>query len=127
MDYIFIPVVVDHEVMHSSLTFATAIKNYARLNPKVHLKEIFCFWNKFVKREKQNIFQLYSKAIERLEIKMLQTKVSHSTIFKREIETDTNQVFRSTLFPPDNKLLRHTDFKDLIEEICQVMGLNSHE
>ncbi|MCD7908211.1 MAG: ParA family protein [Clostridium sp.] len=124
MDYIFVPIITDKIVMQSSLQFAVAVENYKRMHPDVRLKGIYHFWNKVDKRENTEVYDMYNDIIERLHINILNTQIPDSKKFKRELSFENRPVFRSTLFPPDKKLLKGSNMEGLIKEICTIINLD---
>ena len=123
MDYIFCPVTTDRLVMQSSLTFASIIRDCLAKHSNVPLKNIYLYWNQLVKTENREIYDGYCAIIQQLKLDILKTEVPFTVKYKRELSGHSEQVFRSTLFPPAKALVKGSCLDLLMEEICQIINL----
>ena len=106
MDYIFSPVSADRVVMESTLKFATMLNENLISVGKSDIKGLFLIWNMVDGREKNELYKVYENVIGELGLNILKTFVPDSKRFRRELNTVHKPVFRSTLFPSHNSLLK---------------------
>ena len=123
VNHVFCPAIPDKIVMHSSLAFVATMSHIIKENPTYRLKSIHLFWNMLIKRENRELYDMYSKIISEMNIPVLQTEIHHTVKFKKEMSVSGNAVFRSTLFPPDDELIKATKFETLMDEICQIINI----
>lgn len=124
MDYIFVPIIADKRVLQSSLTFIMSVSRYK--NASSHpdrLKEICMFWNKVDKRENTELYGFFNKLAQAENYRILDTQLPDTKRYNRELFSGRNSVFRSTLFPPDKKLLKNSGLEELVNEICSIINL----
>lgn len=127
MDYLFIPMIADRLVMESTLEFAFAFKGtmaeQGKDNP-IHL-----FWNMVDAREKNPMYQVYGDIINTLELPVMNTQFPMSSKFRKEIETDSQRIFRSTIFPASKASVRGTsiDVNSFVNEICSIIQLTNQK
>ena len=123
LDYIFIPVIADRLVLASSLSFASFIQESFVRQAKHSLKGVYLFWNRVDLREKTDLYEKYEKVFTKFELPLLGTRIPDTKRFNKDI-TDTKMgLFRSTLFPPDSRLLRGSNLNILMEEICELIKI----
>ena len=124
MNYIFIPIIADRRVLQSSLAFVMTIREYMKaFAGKINLEGIYMFWNKVDKREHTELYSYFNSIIQEEQIPILCTELPDTKKYKKELSLYRDSVFRSTLFPPDKKLLRNSNLEQLITEICQIIKL----
>ncbi len=123
MDYVLTPIVADRMVMQSTLNFASAVLDYCKAHPGLPLKEFLFFWNKVDRRASTEVYDAYAKILERLELHVLDTVIPESRRFDKELSLVGKLFFRSTLFPPPQKLLRGSNIDVLAEEICKLINI----
>ena len=117
MDYIFSPVSADRVVMESTLKFATMLNENLISVGKSDIKGLFLIWNMVDGREKNELYDVYENVIGELGLNILKTFVPDSKRFRRELTSGHKPVFRSTLFPAHNSLLKGSNLIALAEEI----------
>lgn len=125
MDYLFVPIIADRNVMESSLEFAYAFKKTMSENGKkdnVHL-----FWNMVDGREKNNVYEAYEEIMQKLSLPVMKSRFPLSARFRKEAELDNQRIFRSTVFPVTKTFLRGTsvDIEGFSNEICSIIQLNN--
>lgn len=124
MDYIFTPIIADKRVLQSSLTFLMSVTQYKRASPvPLRLKDVILFWNKVDRRESTELYDFFNKLIENEKFKILKTSLPDTKKYNKEVALDRSFVFRSTLFPPDKRLLKNSNLEDLVDEICKTVNL----
>ena len=72
-------------------------------------------------RERTDLYDLYGKLFAENNFHVLGTKLPDSKRFRRDMSDDRKTVFRSTILPADNAMLRGSRIKELAEEICDVI------
>ena len=123
MDYIFTPISADKVVLESSLSFAMAIQKLLVRNEACRLAGLYLFWNMVDGREKTGLYDLYGKLFAENNFRVLDTRLPDSKRFRRDLSEERKAIFRSTIFPMDNALMRGSNIKELAEEICSVMKI----
>lgn len=124
MDYLFVPITTSRINMESTLPFIISVNEMITMNRNVKLKGIYPFWNRITGREKTELFDYYERAISGLGIYILQTRIPQSVRYDREQSIEgTDNLFLSTIFPPDKPLLKGSNLDNLMEEIIQLTGL----
>lgn len=124
LDYIFIPIIADKRVLTSSLSFALSLKGIIENTAgQLTLKDLFFFWNKVDGRENTELYTLFSDVANETGVKMLSTRIPDTKRYNKELSATRNEIFRSTLFPPDKRLLKNSRFDDLVSEINKIIGL----
>lgn len=121
MDFIFSPVSADRVVMESTLKFATMLNENLISVGKSDIKGLYLIWNMVDGREKNELYKVYENVIGELGLNILKTFVPDSKRFRRELNTVHKPVFRSTLFPSHNSLLKGSNIDALAAEILQTI------
>nr|WP_319511327.1 ParA family protein [uncultured Draconibacterium sp.] len=121
MDYIFSPVSADRVVMESTLKFATMLNENLMSVGKSDIKGLYMIWNMVDGREKNELYDLYENVIGELGLNILKTFVPDSKRFRRELTSGHKPVFRSTLFPAHNSLLKGSNLIALADEILKTI------
>ena len=65
--------------------------------------------------------------IRKADLKLLESRIPDTKRYNREISPTQNGIFRSTLFPPDNRQEKGSGLSGLVEEICRIAGLNESD
>lgn len=124
MDYIFTPIVADRVTIQSTLDFVVGI-NDLYITPKIgNLKELYLFWSFVDKRERTPLYDLYNSVFDDLKIKYLKTTITNTLKLRKEIAVEGGLVTRSTILPPNNKLIKDIRFDEFITEIFEILKLN---
>ncbi|WP_346854608.1 ParA family protein [uncultured Draconibacterium sp.] len=121
MDYIFSPVSADRVVMESTLKFATMLNENLISIGKSDIKGLCLIWNMVDGREKNELYNVYENVIGELGLNILKTFVPDSKRFRRELTSGHKPVFRSTLFPAHNSLLKGSNLIALADEILETI------
>jgi cellulose biosynthesis protein BcsQ len=120
VDYVIVPVVADRFDMQSTLGFATAVMDYkAARKGEVPLKEFLFFWNKVDRRVSTDLFDAYSQIMKKLRLTVLAAIIPLLSRYGREMSLSGKPFFRSTLLPPDEKMLQGSNIDLLAAEICE--------
>jgi cellulose biosynthesis protein BcsQ len=127
MDYVVTPLTADRMVMQSSLAFSTAVLDFIKSKPDIPLKDIVFFWTKMKKSTSTEVFDVYCKILERLELTVMKTIVPDTVRYDKELPFRGNTYFRCTLLPPPTKLLRGSEFEEFAAELCGMIKLDGHE
>ena len=124
MDYIFVPISADRLVLESALQFVANFKDNLMTTGKAVTKEICLFWTMVDGREKTDIYNLYDEVIGELgiSVSVLNTRIPDSKRFRRDFSEPEKAVFRSTIFLPDQHLLRGSRIKELADEILSIIS-----
>lgn len=123
MDFIFTPISADRLVLESSLAFALSVNELLVTNPQIRLKGLYLFWNKVNGREKTDLYEIYEKSINEFGLPLLKTFIPDTTRYKKELSGDGRSMFRSTIFPPDKKMMRGSRLEELLIEIAHIIKL----
>ena len=123
MDYIFVPLKADNIVMQSSLEFAEVIGEELVAPHNCNLKGVYLFWNMFDRREKKETYECWNRIIQKADMKLLDTRVPETKRYTMELSPNRNSIFRSTLFPPDNREIKGSGLSELLEEISRISHL----
>ena len=123
MDYIFTPLSADRFVVESTLKFVTMFRDRLMTTGQAKTKGLHLFWTMVDGREKSELYDLYGQIIDGMNIPMLETRLPDSKRFRRDLSEERKAIFRSTIFPMDNALMRGSNIKELAEEICSVMKI----
>lgn len=123
MDYIFTPISADRLVVESSLQFAALFHENLITTGIAKTKGLHLFWTMVDGREKSELYDLYRQVIDEMNIPMLETRLPDSKRFRRDLSEERKAIFRSTIFPMDNALMKGSNIKELAEEICSIMKI----
>ena len=123
MDYIFTPISADRLVVESSLQFAALFHENLITTGVAKTKGLHLFWTMVDGREKSELYDLYRQIIEELNIPVLETRLPDSKRFRRDLSEERKAIFRSTIFPMDNALMKGSNIEELAEEICTIMKI----
>lgn len=124
IDYIFIPIIADKRTLKSSLSFALSLKGYIRnADTELNLKNLFFFWNRVDKRENTELYELFTGVAEETDIKILEVQIPDAKRYNKELSASRTEIFRSTLFPPDKRLLKNSRLEEFVSEVNNIIGL----
>lgn len=123
MDYIFSPITADRVVVESSLSFTQALTDIIMKKGESSIKDIHLFWNQVDKREKSDLYYLYDKFILSLGFSQMKTFVKDSKRFRKESEAMEKTPFRSSLLPPDQRLMKTCQLDLFMQEFLRIIEL----
>lgn len=121
MDYLFAPVIQDRMVMQSSLSFVATLQDFVRKCPEAPLKEIRLFWNRIDGRVSREIYRHYNGIFGKIGLRTLDTVMPDMERYNREAASGSRPLFRSTYFPPSDKLLKGSGLDLLADEIESIV------
>lgn len=127
MDYVFTPVIQDRMVMQSSLSFVGTIQDFIRRHPDVPLHEIHLFWNMVDGRVSKEIYRQYNEIFGKIGLKVLDTVMPDMERYNKEAASGNRILFRSTFFPPSEKLLKGSNLDTLVAEIESIIHLQKQK
>lgn len=122
MDFIFSPVTADRFVVESTISFANALTELARTDSAESTQSYWLFWNQVDGRERTTLYDAYQTVIKELDLNVMDTRIMDSKRFRRETEESGNYIFRSSLLPPEEKLMRLTRLDLFIEEFLKIVN-----
>ena len=123
MHHIFTPIMADRVVMESTLVFTQLMQDIIMKEGETSIKTINLFWNQVDGRESTPLYGLYNKLIDQLGLSLMQSQVKNSTRFRKESEANSKVVFRSTLMPPDERLMKTCQFDKFVSEFLKIIQL----
>lgn len=121
MDYIFAPLSADRLVVESTLQFTSMFNENLMTTGIAKAKGLHLFWTMVDGREKSELYEVYEKVIAQMGLSVLKTSLPDSKRFRRDLSTERKTIFRSTIFPVDNALLKGSNIKELSDEICNII------
>lgn len=124
LDYIFIPIIADKRTLKSSLSFALSLKGYIRsADAGLNLKDLYFFWNRVDKRENTELYELFTDIARETDIEILQVQIPEAKRYNKELSVTRSEIFRSTLFPADKRLLKNSMLDEFVMEVNNIIGL----
>jgi cellulose biosynthesis protein BcsQ len=123
INYIFSPITADRVVIESTLSFTDVLTNVLMKKSQTSIEAIRLFWNQVDGREKSPLYDVYEKVIRELRLTLMQTFITDSKRFRKEGEATAKTVFRSTLLPPDEKLMQACRLDLFMEEFIRTVKL----
>ena len=124
VDHVIVPIVADRFDMQSTLGFATAVMDYRKARKEsMPLKGFLFFWNKVDRRVSTEILDAYNKIMKRLDFTVLKTIIPSLSRYGKEMSVAGRPFFRSTLLPPDEKMMQGSNLDLLAEEICNRINI----
>lgn len=124
VDYVVVPIVADRFDMQSTLGFATAVMDYrAARKEEMPLKGFLFFWNKVDRRVSTDLLDAYNAIMKKLDLPVLATVIPSLSRYGREMSPSGKPFFRSTLLPPDEKMLIGSNLDLLAAEICERINI----
>nr|WP_233166782.1 ParA family protein [Pedobacter sp. ASV2] len=121
MDFIFAPITADRLVVESTLTFVKAFLQFPEITKENKEQSMWLFWNQVDGRERSTLYDAYQVVTEELELNVMHTRIMDSKRFRRETEESGNYIFRSSLLPPEEKLMRMTRLDLFIQEFLKIV------
>ncbi len=121
MHHIFTPIMADRVVMESTLIFTQLLEDVIKKSGQTDIESINLFWNQVDGRENTPLYNLYNQLIAELNLSLMHTRIKSSTRFRKESERDTKQVFRSTLLPADERLMKTCHLDLFINEFLRII------
>lgn len=121
--HIFTPITADRVVMESTLVFTQLLQDVIMKKGETDIKSINLFWNQVDGRESTPLYELYNNLIKELGLSLMQSQVKNSTRFRKESEVDSKAIFRSTLMPPDERLMKACQFDLFMNEFQKIIQL----
>lgn len=124
MNYLFSPISADKMILTSTLSFFDTLNKELVSRGQTDIMGMYLYWNQVDGREKTGLYFVYEKIIKDLGLQIMQTSVPDTKRFRKEMsEDDRKAVFRSTLFPPDRRLLKGSFLEELFLEIQGIIRL----
>lgn len=79
------------------------------------------------KRERTENYESWNRVIQKADLHLLESRIPDTKRYNKELSPLKNSIFRSTLFPPDNRQIKGSGLCELIDELCAVTHLgDSH-
>lgn len=123
MHHIFTPITADRLVMESTLIFTQLLQDVIMKKGETSIKTINLFWNQVDGRERTPLYDVYNQLIEELGLSLMKSQVKNSTRFRKESEMENKAVFRSTLLPPDERLMKNYQLDLFMNEFLKIIQL----
>jgi cellulose biosynthesis protein BcsQ len=123
MNYIFTPITADRLVMESTLVFTQLLQDVIMKKGETSLKSIHLFWNQVDGRESTPLYHIYNDLIQQLGLNLMDSQIKNSTRFRKEGEENTKSVFRSTLLPADENLMKVCRLDIFVKEFLKIIHL----
>ena len=123
MHHIFTPIVADRVVMESTLIFTQLMKDVIMKKGETSIETINLFWNQVDGRERSPLYDVYNELIDDLGLSLMQCQIMNSTRFRKESEVGAKTVFRSTLMPPDERLMNACRLDQFMTEFLRIVQL----
>lgn len=123
MHHIFTPIIADRVVMESTLIFTQVLNDVIRKQGATAIQSINLFWNQVDGREKSALYNIYEDLINSLGIHLMRTSITDSKRFRKEGEADAKTVFRSTLLPADERLMKACRLDLFMDEFLRTVKL----
>lgn len=123
MNHIFTPITADRLVMESTLIFTQLLQDVIMKKEETSIKTINLFWNQVDGRESTPLYGVYNQLIEQLGLSLMQSQIKNSTRFRKESEVHSKTVFRSTVMPPDERLMKACSLNLFMNEFLKIIQL----
>lgn len=123
MHHIFTPISADRVVMESSLVFTQLLQDVIMKKGETAIETINLFWNQVDGRERTPIYDVYNQLIGQLGLRLMASQIKNSTRFRKESEANSKTVFRSTLMPPDERLMKSCRLDQFMDEFLKIIKL----
>lgn len=78
------------------------------------------------KRERKDAYEAWNKVIQASDQHLMTTRVPDTKRYNKELSCMQDSIFRSTLFPPDNRQVKGSGLMELVDEICGICGLEKY-
>lgn len=123
MDHIFTPITADRFVMESTLIFTQLMQDVIMKKVQTNLKSINLFWNQVDGRETTPLYEIYSNVIEELGLSLMKTRIKNSSRLRKESERNSKIIFRSTLMPADERMVKSIQLDLFLEEFLKIIKI----
>lgn len=123
MHHIFTPITADRVVMESTLIFSQLLQNIIMKQGETSIESINLFWNQVDGRESTPLYNVYNNLIDELGLSLMQSRIKSSSRFRKESEVDSKSIFRSTVMPPDERLMKACQLDLFINEFLKIIQL----
>ncbi|MCL6216923.1 ParA family protein [Zunongwangia pacifica] len=123
MQHIFSPITADRVVMESTLSFTDVLTNVLMKQGQTSIETIRLFWNQVDGREKSHLYKTYGDIIKEVGLQVMEARISDSKRFRKESEITRKTVFRSTLLPPDVRLMSTCGLDIFMNEFLKTVKL----
>ncbi|MFV8326892.1 ParA family protein [Flavobacterium sp. ZS1P14] len=123
MHHIFTPITADRLVMESTLVFTQLMTDVIMKKGETSIENISLFWNQVDGRERSPLYDIYNELISDLGLTLMQSQIMNSMRFRKESEADAKTVFRSTLLPPDERLMKACRLDQFMAEFLRTIQL----
>lgn len=123
MHHIFTPITADRLVMESTLVFTQLMQDVIMKKGETSISSINLFWNQVDGRERSPLYEIYTGLIKDLGLSLMNTQVMSSTRFRKESEMAAKAIFRSTVLPPDEQMMKACRFDQFMSEFLTITGL----
>lgn len=123
MHYLLVPISPDTGDLKSSLRFAVNVKERMIDSGDTSIKDMKLVWNRVPGRQKTKICELIDNYLSEFQLSSLKTVMTYATKYFKDgvIAGASPTIFRSTLLPPDRRLLKGSNLPELIKEIREVI------
>ena len=122
MHYIFVPITTETGEMASSISFANNVYNRMITTGQSSIREMRLVWNKVNSRDKPRLCEIIDNYMEKLGLSSLNTVLVKSNKFEKDgTETGNGAIFRSTMLPPDKRLMKGSNLEELVKEIRSII------
>lgn len=86
------------------------------------IREMRLVWNKVNSRDKSRLCEIIDNYMEKLGLSSLDTVLVKSNKFEKDgTETGNGAIFRSTMLPPDKRLMKGSNLEELVKEIRSII------
>jgi cellulose biosynthesis protein BcsQ len=123
MHYIFTPITADRLVMESTLVFTQLMTDVIMKKGETSIENISLFWNQVDGRERSPLYDIYNELISDLGLSLMKSQIMNSMRFRKESEADAKTVFRSTILPPDERLMKACRLDQFMTEFLRTIQL----
>ncbi|TDE29385.1 ParA family protein [Flavobacterium ranwuense] len=123
MHHIFTPITADRLVMESTLVFTQLMTDVIMKKGETSIENISLFWNQVDGRERSPLYDIYNELISDLGLSFMQSQIMNSMRFRKESEAVAKTVFRSTILPPDKRLMKACRLDQFMTEFLRTIQL----
>lgn len=124
MDYLFVPITTDTADMKSSIRFASHVVNNMITTGKTKIKDVNLVWNRVPSKAKTRLCGIIDNYLDELGLHSLDTVLANSSrFFKDGAAVGKVGMFRSTMLPPDKRLLKGSNLPELVAEIRKIINV----
>ncbi|MDR2230182.1 MAG: ParA family protein [Flavobacteriaceae bacterium] len=121
MHHIFTPITADRVVMESNLIFTQLMRDVIMKKGETSIETINLFWNQVDGRERSPLYDIYNNLIADFGFSLMQSQIMNSMRFRKESEADSKAAFRSTLLPPDERLMKACRLDQFMTEFLKII------